>query len=218
MTLDPLEPGETLATRLTRARLTVQQILDFGIEIASTLDAAHTRGLIHRDLKPGNIFLTSRAECKVLDFGLAQIEAEQSPDAPTLTQRDQLTNPGLAVGTVAYMSPEQARGESLDACTDLFSLGTVRYEIATGELPFAGKTSAIVFKAILDHVPPPPSQLNKSLPHGFDQVVGKALEKERDLRYHSAVDIRADLKRIKRDSESQRLRVMPNSGQFVIPM
>ena len=197
--------GETLGSRLARARLSVEQTLTHGIEIANALDAAHNRGIVHRDLKPGNIFLTLRGDCKVLDFGLAQIEADGSPEAPTLTRLDLQTSPGTAVGTVAYMSPEQARGEALDGRTDIFSLGGVLYEMATGKAAFPGKTSAIVFKAILDQTPPPPSELNKSLPARLDEVIGKSLEKDRELRYQSAAELRADLKRIKRDSESQRV-------------
>jgi serine/threonine protein kinase len=197
--------GETLGSRLARARLSVEQTLTHGIEIANALDAAHNRGIVHRDLKPGNIFLTLHGDCKVLDFGLAQVEADGSPEAPTLTRLDLLTSPGTAVGTVAYMSPEQARGEALDGRTDIFSLGSVLYEMSTGKVAFPGKTSAIVFKAILDGAPPPPSELNKLLPARLDEVIGKSLEKDRELRYQSAAELRADLKRIKRDSESQRV-------------
>ena len=153
--------GETLASRLARGRLTPDQVLTYGIEIADALDAAQRRGIIHRDLKPGNIFVTSHGECKVLDFGLAKLD-EDSPDAPTVAQPDVLTSPGIAIGTVSYMSPEQARGEPLDARTDIFSLGAVLYEMATGKPAFPGKTSAVIFKAILDATPPPPSQANKS--------------------------------------------------------
>jgi eukaryotic-like serine/threonine-protein kinase len=197
--------GETLGSRLARARLSVEQTLTHGIEIATALDAAHNRGIVHRDLKPGNIFLTLHGDCKVLDFGLAQVEADGSPEAPTVTRLDLLTSPGTAVGMVAYMSPEQARGEALDGRTDIFSLGSVLYEMATGKVAFPGKTSAIVFKAILDGAPPPPSELNKLLPARLDEVIGKSLEKDRELRYQSAAELRADLKRIKRDSESQRV-------------
>jgi len=206
--------GETLGARLAKMRLSIEQVLAYGIEIANALDAAHARGIVHRDLKPGNIFLTSRGDCKVLDFGLAQMETDVSPEAPTLTQMDLVTSPGAAVGTVAYMSPEQARGETLDHRTDIFSLGSVLYEMATGNLAFPGKTSAIVFKAILDQTPPHPSELNKSLPDRLDEAIGKCLEKDRELRYQSATELRADLKRIKRDSESQRFSTgaMKSSG------
>ena len=199
--------GETLAARLARTRLNVEQILTYGIEVANALDTAHHRGIVHRDLKPGNIFLTSRGECKVLDFGLAQVEADSSPEAPTVTRPDLLTSPGTVVGTVAYMSPEQARGEELDARTDIFSLGSVLYEMATGKLAFSGKTSAVVFKAILDQTPPAPSATNKSLPERLDEVIGKSLEKDPEMRYQSAAELRSDLKRIKRDTESQKISV-----------
>jgi len=140
--------GETLASRLEKSKLRLDQVLTYGIEIADALDAAQRRGIIHRDLKPGNIFLTSHGECKVLDFGLAKLNGDSS-DAATITQPDVLTSPGVAIGTVAYMSPEQARAEKLDARTDIFSLGAVLYEMATGKSPFAGRTSAVTFKAIL---------------------------------------------------------------------
>jgi serine/threonine protein kinase len=197
--------GETLAARLARTRLNVEQVLTYGIEVANALEAAHHRGIVHRDLKPGNIFLTSRGECKVLDFGLAQVEADSSPEAPTVTRPDLLTSPGTVVGTVAYMSPEQARGEELDARTDIFSLGSVLYEMATGKLAFSGKTSAVVFKAILDQTPPLASAVNKSLPERLDAVIGKSLEKDPELRYQSAAELRSDLKRVKRDTESQKV-------------
>ena len=201
--------GETLASRLAKTRLTVEQVLTYGIEIANALDAAHNRGIVHRDLKPANIFLTSRGECKVLDFGLAKVEAEPpdlqgNQDSPTVTRPEMLTSPGIAVGTVAYMSPEQARGDPLDARTDIFSLGTVLYEMATGRMAFTGNTLALIFKAILDEIPPSPGDLNKSLPDRLDDVIGKTLEKDRELRYQSAAEVRTDLKRIKRDTESQR--------------
>src|SRR5215813_8500549 len=195
--------GETLAARLEKSKFSLDQVLTYGIEIADALDAAQHRGIIHRDLKPGNIFLTSHGECKVLDFGLAKVDEEPS-DAATVAQPDVLTSPGVAIGTVAYMSPEQARGEQLDARTDIFSLGAVLYEMATGKSPFAGRTSAVTFKAILDSTPPLPSQINKAIPPKLDEVIGKCLEKDRDLRYQSAAELRADLKRIKRDSDSQK--------------
>src|SRR5579864_6934968 len=212
--------GETLASRLARTRPRVEEVLAYGIDVANALDAAHNRGIVHRDLKPGNIFLTKRGECKVLDFGLAKVE-EESPDAqnaPTVTRSKVLTSPGIAVGTVAYMSPEQARGDPLDARTDIFSLGAVLYEMATGKMAFPGKTSAMVFKAILDQTPPLPSVLNKALPDQLDEVICKSLEKDRELRYQSAAEVRTDLKRIQRDSESQRLKAMAvKSGHLTRP-
>jgi eukaryotic-like serine/threonine-protein kinase len=201
--------GETLSSRLARGPLPLEQTLRYGTEVADALDAAHHRGIIHRDLKPGNVFVTAHGECKVLDFGLAKLGEETTlpVEGPTVTRPEVLTSAGTAMGTVAYMSPEQARGEPLDARTDIFSLGAVLYEMATGRLAFAGKTSAIVFKAILDEMPPAPTKLNPALPERLDEIVGKALEKDRDLRYQSAADLRADLKRLKRDSESARTAV-----------
>jgi Tol biopolymer transport system component len=200
--------GETLASRLARTSLTVEHVLNYAIGITNALDAAHSRGITHRDLKPGNIFLTSQGECKVLDFGLAQMETDLSTDATTVAREELLTSPGATVGTVAYMSPEQARGDLLDTRTDIFSLGAVLYEMATRKSPYPGKTAALVFKAILDQTPSRPSLLNKSLPVQLDDVIGKSLEKDRELRYQSAAEMRADLKRIKRDSESGRINAM----------
>jgi serine/threonine protein kinase len=197
--------GETLAARLTKGRLPLDLTLRYATEVADALDAAHRRGIVHRDLKPGNIFLTKHGESKVLDFGLAKLEeADAAADTRTAgaTSPEVLTTPGIAMGTVAYMSPEQARGEELDARTDIFSLGAVLYEMATGKMAFPGKTSAVVFKAILDQMPPPPSELAQSLPAKLDQVIEKALEKDRNLRYQSAADMRADLARLTRDAES----------------
>ncbi len=207
--------GETLSSRLARGPLPPEQTLRYGTEVADALDAAHHRGIIHRDLKPGNVFVTAHGECKVLDFGLAKLGEETTfpTEGPTLNRPELLTSAGTAMGTVAYMSPEQARGEPLDARTDIFSLGTVLYEMATGKLAFAGKTSAIVFKAILDEMPPAPTKLNPALPKRLDEIVGKALEKDRDLRYQSAADLRTDLKRLKRDSESARTNVVRPSHE-----
>jgi serine/threonine protein kinase/tetratricopeptide (TPR) repeat protein len=207
--------GETLATRLAKGRLPIELVLRYASEVADVLDAAHRRGIVHRDLKPGNIFLTSHGEAKVLDFGLAKLEEQpNSPDTPTMgsaNSPDVLTTPGVAMGTVAYMSPEQARGEELDGRTDIFSLGAVLYEMATGRMAFPGKTSAIVFKAILDETPALVSAVNPALPPELDTIVDKSLEKQRDLRYQTAADLRTDLQRLKRHSDtSPRRAVRPS--------
>jgi serine/threonine protein kinase/Tol biopolymer transport system component len=208
--------GETLDRRLGAGATPLDRLLDWVIQLADALDAAHAKGIIHRDIKPANIFITQRGQVKVLDFGLAKlarpememttIGATQDSPAPL-----QLTSPGSTVGTIAYMSPEQARGEELDTRTDLFSLGVVIYQMATGRFPFMGATSAVVFHAILELDPIPAIQLNSALPPKLDEIIGKALEKDRDLRYQSAADLRGDLKRLKRDVESGR-KVTPSAG------
>ena len=205
LVLEYLE-GETLTARLAPGPLPLEKTLRYGIEIADALDAAHHRGIVHRDLKPGNVLITAHGESKVLDFGLAKLEEEESePEAPTATRPELLTSPGVAVGTVAYMSPEQARGEMLDVRTDIFSLGSVLYEMATGKRPFSGKTSAMVFKAILDEVPPPLTSLNPALPQGLNAIIAKALEKDRELRYQSAKEIVVDLKHLQRASAASQV-------------
>ncbi len=195
--------GETLADRLRRGKLPMEQTLRYATEVADALETAHRRGIVHRDLKPGNIFVTVHGECKVLDFGLAKLEEEADVlDANALTSPAVLTSPGAAVGTVAYMSPEQARGETLDARTDIFSLGAVLYELATGRVAFPGKTSAVVFKAILDETPARPVYLNPAIPPKLEDIILKTLEKDREIRYQVAAELRGDLKRLQRDTST----------------
>jgi serine/threonine protein kinase/tetratricopeptide (TPR) repeat protein len=199
--------GETLAERVRRGPADLAALLDVGVQIADALESAHAKGIVHRDLKPANIFVSPRGQAKVLDFGLAKMERArpvggENSEAPTAVQPNELTTAGTTLGTVSYMSPEQARGQLTDSRTDLFSLGTALYQMATGQLPFPGQTSAVVFEAILNREPPSVSQANPALPAELGRILSKALEKDRTLRYQTATDLKTDLLRLKRDVDS----------------
>jgi len=209
--------GQLLGDRIRRGPLDVESLLTLGAQIVDALESAHSKGIVHRDLKPANVFVTSRGQAKILDFGIAKIDSHQKADGSSMVatvRKEQLTSAGTTMGTIAYMSPEQARGEVTDARTDLFSVGTVLYQMATGVQPFSGDTTAVVFDAILNRDPVPVSQINPSLPQELGRIFDKALEKDRSMRYQSATELKTDLLRLKRDLDSGKKRTAEgNSGR-----